>query len=222
MSTETVLVIGANRGIGFELATRFLKRGYKVFGTYRPQTKEDVSVAELKSTGVQTIELDYGDEASIIDAAKTLDGAKLDILINCGAIYNTWDEKPFIEQTADDLLSHFKINVVDNPRIITMSSDFASIADNTGGNVCYRISKSGVNQLTRTMAIDLGKLGSRVKTLAVHPGWLQTKMTEWTGDDDMDECMSSLVEVVARFGTAEGADIPNGGYVKWNGDIMAY
>ncbi|KAK4174695.1 putative transcriptional factor [Triangularia setosa] len=47
-------------------------------------------------------------------------------------------------------------------------------------------------------------------------------MTEWTGDDDMDECMSSLVEVIARFGTASGADIPNGGYVRWNGDITAY
>lgn len=103
-----------------------------------------------------------------------------------------------------------------------MSSDFASVADNTGGNVCYRLSKSGVNQLTRTMVIDLGKLGSKIKTLAVHPGCLQTKMMEWTGDDNMDECMSSLVSVVARFGTASGTDLPNGGYVKWNGDIMAY
>lgn len=89
-----------------------------------------------------------------------------------------------------------------------MSSDFASVADNTGGNVCYRISKFGVNQLTRTMVIDLGKLGSKIKKLAVHPGCLQTKMMEWTGDDNMDECMSSLVSVVARFGTASGTDLP--------------
>lgn len=86
---RTVLDIGANGGIGFQLATRFLKEGYKVFGTYRPQTKDDVSVAELEGTGVQSIELDYANEESINPAAKGFAGEKLDILINCGAIYNT-------------------------------------------------------------------------------------------------------------------------------------
>ncbi|KAK4664559.1 uncharacterized protein QC763_0087240 [Podospora pseudopauciseta] len=106
---RTVLVIGANGGIGFQLATRFLKEGYKVFGTYRPQTKDDVSVAEMRwgrpqatallflilklrqldETGVQSIELDYANEESTTAAAKGFAGEKLDILINCGAIYNT-------------------------------------------------------------------------------------------------------------------------------------
>ncbi|KAK4174696.1 hypothetical protein QBC36DRAFT_356649 [Triangularia setosa] len=133
MSTETVLGIGQTnhvrllelltinhidfierrqQSIGIELATRFLKKGYKVFGTYRPQTKEDGSVAEHERTGARTIELDYADEASMNTAANHLDGEKLDILINCGATYNTWDEKPFTKQSADDLVSHSKINVV--------------------------------------------------------------------------------------------------------------
>jgi NAD(P)-dependent dehydrogenase (short-subunit alcohol dehydrogenase family) len=81
------------------------------------------------------------------------------------------------------------------------------LLDNTGGNASYRISKAGVNQLTKTMAMDLTKMGSNVLVLAVHPGHVATKMTH----------MSSLVNVITKFGT-----VHDGKYVKWNGVIMAY
>ena len=95
--------------------------------------------------------------------------------------------------------------------------------DNTGGNICYRISKAGVNQLTKNMAVDLTNLGvSNVLTLAIHPGYVATKMTGFYGEDDMETCMSSLVSTIERFGSPEGEDIPVGGYVKWDGSVMAY
>lgn len=73
------------------------------------------------------------------------------------------------------------------------------------------------------MAADLEKAGTaNIKTLAVHPGYVATKMTGYYGEDDMETCMSSLVKVIERFGTASGVDIPNGGYVRWNGEIMSY
>lgn len=73
------------------------------------------------------------------------------------------------------------------------------------------------------MAVDFDKLGNKtIRTLAVHPGYLPTKMTGFYGPDDMETCMGSLVGVIERFGTDEGKDIPNGGYVRWNGEVMAY
>jgi NAD(P)-dependent dehydrogenase (short-subunit alcohol dehydrogenase family) len=79
------------------------------------------------------------------------------------------------------------------------------------------------------MAVDLDlekqqsdAAAKEVLALAVHPGYVATKMTGFYGEDDMDTCMSSLVSVVERFGTPDGNDIPNGGYVRWNGEIMAY
>lgn len=73
------------------------------------------------------------------------------------------------------------------------------------------------------MAVDLEKLGTaNIKTLAVHPGYVATKMTGYIGEDDMETCMSSLVQVIERFGTEAGKDLPNGGYVRWNGEVMAY
>ena len=95
--------------------------------------------------------------------------------------------------------------------------------DNTGGNASYRISKAAVNQLTKTVAEDIGKLGTmNVRTLAVHPGYVATKMTGFYGEDDMETCMLSLVDLIERFGTEGGREIPTGAYVKWNGERMLY
>jgi NAD(P)-dependent dehydrogenase (short-subunit alcohol dehydrogenase family) len=232
---QDVLIIGANRGIGFELTQRLLSHGHRVYGTYRPQSREDSTVSRLKAAGAQALEVDFVSEESIVQAATHFDNTKLDILINCAGIYNQWDEKPFTEHTAEDLEWFFKVNVV-GPflttkyflpalskstlgKVINMSSDFASIADNTGGNVCYRISKCAVNQLTKTTAMDLQRLAPNVIALAVHPGYLPTKMTGFYGEDDMEECMTGLVDVVEKFGQEgeQGMRLANGSYVKWNG-----
>lgn len=74
------------------------------------------------------------------------------------------------------------------------------------------------------MAADLGKLGlgGRVQTLAVHPGYVPTKMTGYYGEDDMDVCMTGLVDVIEKLGTPLGQHLPSGGYVRWDGQLMAY
>lgn len=73
------------------------------------------------------------------------------------------------------------------------------------------------------MAMDLATIAPNVITLAVHPGYVPTKMTGYVGNDDMETCMTSLVNIVEMFGTPEArTDLPNGGYVKWNGDKMDY
>jgi len=235
---DTILIIGANRGIGFELASRLHRQGYTVLGTYRPQTRDDPSVKELLQEGINTLELDFTDEDSIIRASQEFGNRQLDVLINCAGVYHLWDHKLFTEQTAEDLMYHFKVNVVgpfltskhflphlsrsEYGRIINVSSDFASIADNTGGNACYRISKCALNQLTRTMAIDLKNVAPNVHTLAVHPGFVATKMTGFEGEDDMEECMSNLVNLVRSFSGDTHDKLPNGGYVRWNGERMDY
>jgi len=79
-----------------------------------------------------------------------------------------------------------------------------------------------VNQLTRNTALDLKKQGSKVVALAIHPGWLATKMTGFYGEDDWGTCIASIADTVERFGTDEGRAIENGGYVKWDGTRMDY
>jgi NAD(P)-dependent dehydrogenase (short-subunit alcohol dehydrogenase family) len=96
-------------------------------------------------------------------------------------------------------------------------------SDNNGGNTCYRLAKCALNQLTKTQAKDLKKLAPNVITLAVHPGYVATKMTGFYGEDDMDECMEGFTNIVEKFGQkGEEERIPNGGYVRWNGEKMNY
>jgi NAD(P)-dependent dehydrogenase (short-subunit alcohol dehydrogenase family) len=96
------------------------------------------------------------------------------------------------------------------------------LTDNGGGNACYRISKAALNQLTKTMAADLEKEGSNVLVLAVHPGWVATKMTGFYGEDDMNTCMAALADTIERFGTDQADDLPNGGYVRYDGKRIEY
>lgn len=100
--------------------------------------------------------------------------------------------------------------------------DTDTLPDNLGGNAPYRISKAAVNQLTKTMAADLAGLGSAVRTLAVHPGFVATKMTGFVAEDDMQTCMDSLVGVIERFAAGDGVEYPSGAYVRWDGSRMDY
>lgn len=96
------------------------------------------------------------------------------------------------------------------------------ILDNSeGGNLCYRLSKTAVNQLTKTLAVDLATMGYKISALAIHPGYLATKMNDFYGEDDMEESMNSLVKTIETFGMAEDKKIPNGGYVDRNGNVLA-
>ncbi|KAL9109734.1 MAG: hypothetical protein Q9227_005603 [Pyrenula ochraceoflavens] len=132
--------------------------------------------------------------------------------------------------SAEDLIWHFKVNTVgpflttkhfmpllekcERGKVINISSDMGSIgADNTtGGNLPYRISKTALNQFTRTAAVDLEGLGKNVKTIAVHPGFLATKMTGFYGEDRMETSVEGLVSILEHFGVLEkGSNLPNGG-----------
>ncbi|KAL9622382.1 MAG: hypothetical protein Q9160_003225 [Pyrenula sp. 1 TL-2023] len=234
-----IFIIGANRGIGFELTRRLSANGHNVFASYRPQSRDDDSVAKLAKIAKKSFEVDFTEEASIAAAAKSFGDHKLDILINCAGVYYLWDDKPFTEMSADDFLWFFKVNTLgpilaskhflpalskgEAGRIVNISSDFASIEDNDGGNAVYKVSKAALNQFTKGAGMELQKLGTNVQTLAVHPGFVPTRMTGYVGDNDLDECMEELVDVIECFASKDGkANLKNGGYVNWKGETMRF
>ena len=102
-------------------------------------------------------------------------------------------------------------------------STILTTIDNIGGNACYRLAKCALNNLTKTQAEDLKKIAPNVVTLAIHPGYVATKMTGFYGEDDMEECMTGFVRIVENFGQkGQEEKLPNGGYVRWNGEKMNY
>jgi NAD(P)-dependent dehydrogenase (short-subunit alcohol dehydrogenase family) len=182
----TVLVTGANRGIGLELCRQLTRRGDTVIGACRAPS------AELKALGVRiTCGIDVADAAGPELLAAELAGVDLDVLVNNAGVLSV--------ETLDDLdlerVRHqFEVNALGPLRVTAallpnlkrgavvaiVSSRVGSLTDNRSGGVYgYRISKAAVNMAGVNLAHDLRERGVSVAIL--HPGLVATEMTGGEG-----------------------------------------
>lgn len=210
----TVLVTGANRGIGLEYARQFAAKGYRVIGTAR-----DVSaVDELTATGAQVEALDVTDAASVAALAKRLDGVAIDILVNNAGMFDRSDSSldkvdfAMMEQTfAVNTFGPLRVTqaLVPNLRlgerklIVNMSSHLGSIAHSTGGWYAYRSSKTALNQINKILSVELGKEG--ITAVVLHPGWVRTELGGMNATYGADESVRGLINVI------EGLDADDNG-----------
>jgi NAD(P)-dependent dehydrogenase (short-subunit alcohol dehydrogenase family) len=186
-----ILITGANRGIGLELARQCAARGDEVFACARtPDSAHDLK----RLNNVTIVPLDVVDESSIA-AAATFVSAKvnaLDILINNAAINpETPPYESFGQLQAQSIMEVLHTNTVaplivaqafmsllgqgNNPRLINVSSGMGSITDRSyGGSHSYCMSKAALNMASRGLASDLRS--RRVIVIALDPGWVQTDM----------------------------------------------
>jgi NAD(P)-dependent dehydrogenase (short-subunit alcohol dehydrogenase family) len=190
--TRVVLVTGANRGIGHELARQLALRGDTVVLTARDLAKAEQAVTTLPGhLRVLARRLDVTDPASIEQVASDLDRryGRLDVLVNNAAIhYDTWQQA----STADlqvvrealevNLLGAWQTSLTllpllrgsDHGRIVNVSSEAGSLAGMDGGTPAYNVSKAALNALTRLLAGELRR--DRILVNAVCPGWVATDM----------------------------------------------
>lgn len=223
--TATVLITGANRGIGLEYARQFEAKGYTVIGTARQPDE----ATELKALGVRVEALDVTDAASVAALAKRLDGVPIDVLINNAGIGDRGDtdvlatDLELFERTlAVNTIGPLRVTQALLPNlsagtrkhIVNMSSRLGSIALNNGKFPAYRASKAALNQVSRSLSIDLGKQGFVV--VAVHPGWVRTEMGGAEAPLLPDESVRGLLALIERLAASDngrfydylGAEIP--------------
>jgi NAD(P)-dependent dehydrogenase (short-subunit alcohol dehydrogenase family) len=190
--TRIVLVTGANRGIGRELARQLVARGDTVVLTARDLAKAERAAATLP--GPQRVlarRLDVTDPATIAQVAADLDRrhGRLDVLVNNAAIhYDTWqrastaDLGVVTEALEVNLLGAWQTSLTLLPllrasahgRIVNVSSEAGSLAGMDGGAPAYSVSKAALNALTRLLAGELRR--DRILVNAVCPGWVATDM----------------------------------------------
>lgn len=218
----TVVVTGANRGIGLELAKQCKERGDTVIAGCRSSSPELDALGVRVETGV-----DVGDDSSVQDFAERLAGVSIDLLINNAGILSreTLDDLDF-----DRIRQQFEVNAIgpvrvthalrgqlaEGARVGIVTSRMGSIADNTsGGMYGYRMSKAAVNTAGVSLAHDLKGRGVAVALL--HPGFVKTGMTGGNGHVEAHEAAAGLLERLS------GLDLENTG-TFWHakGDVLPW
>jgi NAD(P)-dependent dehydrogenase (short-subunit alcohol dehydrogenase family) len=190
--TRVVLVTGANRGIGRELARQLALRGDVVVLTARDLAKaERVAAALPGQEQVLARRLDVTDPASVEQVAAELGSlhGRLDVLVNNAAVhYDTWqrattaDLEVVREALEVNLLGAWQTSLTLLPllrqsrhgRIVNVSSEAGSLASMDGGPPAYNVSKAALNALTRMLAGELRR--DHILVNAVCPGWVATDM----------------------------------------------
>jgi NAD(P)-dependent dehydrogenase (short-subunit alcohol dehydrogenase family) len=222
---HTVLITGANRGLGLEFARQYAADGWTVIGTARrPEQAEDLSALD-----VEVLQLDVADRDSIAAFAASLDGRSIDLLINNAGIFPRVSEIANVD--ADDYLQTLVVNslgpvlitqaVMPNLRagelkqIVNITSGLASIEGNSGGYYGYRESKAALNMFTSSLAAELGPDG--FTCLALHPGWVRTDMGGPNANLSPEESVSSMRAVLGEV-TVED----NGRYLGYDGTQVAW
>ncbi|MCU4653966.1 SDR family oxidoreductase [Roseibacterium sp. SDUM158016] len=207
----TILITGANRGIGAGLAEAYRARGQDVIAAAR--TGGDAAV-------------DVTDPASVAALAEGLADRTLDLLVCNAGIYQDKGERLEDGFGADLWARTFAVNVTgvfltvqaflphlsraSAPKIAIVSSQMGSNMRANGGSYIYRASKAAATNLGRNLARDLAPRGIAVGIY--HPGWVRTDM----GGSEADITLSESVEgLVARFDALSAAT--TGEFLTWDG-----
>jgi NAD(P)-dependent dehydrogenase (short-subunit alcohol dehydrogenase family) len=216
-----VVITGANRGIGLELARHYQARGWRVTGVCREPS------AELEKVAARIIEgIDVTSEASVGRFVAALRGQTVDLLINNAGILlqETLGDLDFDSlrlQMETNAFAPFRIcvallsNLPAGSKIANITSRMGSITDNaSGGHYGYRASKAAFNALGRSLAIDLKERGIAVAQL--HPGFVKTRMVNFGGLISPEESAAGLaariealnLENSGSFWHSNGEELP--------------
>jgi len=224
----TVLITGANRGLGLEFTRQYAADGWRVIATCRDPLKSQ-GLAPLQGN-IEVHTLDVTDNAQIQALAKTLKKEPIDLLLNNAGIYGPRPAKlggvdyaAWADAMRVNAMSPLKVSecfldhivAADMRKIVTVSSKMGSIGDNdAGGSYIYRSSKAALNAVMKCLSVDLKPRG--ISVAVMHPGWVRTDMGGPGGLIDADESVTGMRQVIAglnleksgRFYNYDGAEIP--------------
>jgi NAD(P)-dependent dehydrogenase (short-subunit alcohol dehydrogenase family) len=225
--SSTILITGANRGIGLEFVRQYAEIGCKIIACCRNSLFIDA--VQALDVAVEIELLDVASSTSIESLGDRLSGRAIDLVINNAAVRGHIGGLADID--ADDFLATMQVNVL-APLLLTrallpalssgrgrtvamISSRAGSITEghDDDGDYAYRCSKSALNMATAKLAYEFRTLNF----FALHPGWVKTDM----GGPDAEISASESVAGMRRvLSTLKPGD--SGAFLAYNGSTIAW
>jgi NAD(P)-dependent dehydrogenase (short-subunit alcohol dehydrogenase family) len=228
---STVVVTGANRGLGLELARVYASHGDRVIAACRNPAAAD----ELAAVTDNVHAVDMGDEHSITDFVEDIGDQPVDIVLNNAGIdarnLGAADsERDVLTQTPAQLMGQVAVNAVGpwllsrgllpqlrraaNPRIVNMTSQIGSmeVGQRIGRDVGYAASKAALNMITIKLAVRLRDEG--ITAIVLHPGHLRTDMGGAAAAMHPADAARQIVALVEGLTIAD-----TGTFRRWDGSV---
>lgn len=220
--SRTVVITGANRGIGLSFARLYQEQGCSVFAVCRKASPE------LINLGVNVInEVDVTSPQGLKRLVCELKDTKIDLLINNAGllrdeILGEINESTILQQFKTNALAPILVteavmaSLVTGGKVALITSRMGSVTDNTsGGRYGYRMSKAALNIAGVSLAHDMKPLGIAVAIL--HPGLVGTDMIGGKGDITPDEAAQRLSQRIDELNLSN-----SGTFWHSNGDVLPW
>lgn len=221
---DTVLITGANRGVGLALARHYRKAGWEVIGICRANGDDTAELRQVTSRIIEAIDVTRAEDVARL--AVELEGQDIALLINnagllkderlgeldFGSIQAQMEVNAYAPlRVTEALLS----NLVEGSKVANITSRMGSIADNdSGGRYGYRASKAALNAFGKSLAVDLAPRG--IAVIQLHPGYVQTRMVNFGGLITPEEAAAGIaariedltLESTGSFWHSNGEELP--------------
>ena len=224
----TVLITGANRGLGLEFVRSFAADGWRVHACARNIEK----AKRVKAIEGEVIchKLDVTNGLKVASLARELAEEPLDLLINNAGVYGP--RTGFGETDYEEWAAVLQVNTLAPLRVVerfvsmldkgeaktvvNISSRMGSIASNDNGSAyVYRSSKAALNMITKGLSVDLAPRG--ITVVSFHPGWVQTDMGGESADIPAEDSIAGMRKVIAGLTPAD-----SGKFFNYDGNEIAW
>jgi NAD(P)-dependent dehydrogenase (short-subunit alcohol dehydrogenase family) len=224
---STVLITGANRGLGLEFARQYARDGWRVIATARDPEKADA--LRRLGAGVAIHRLDVADFDAIAALGHALGKETIDVLIANAGIMGPRVTPETVDREAEAWLQTLRVNTLaplalagafetqvarsEQRKMVAISSGLGSIGSDTGGGMyAYRSSKAALNAVWHSYAID----HPEIIAVLLSPGWVRTDMGGAGAPLAPDDSIARLRRIIAglskadsgRFYAHDGKPIP--------------
>ena len=225
---NTVLILGASRGIGYEFARQYVQEGWRVLATAR----DDAGCTQLQAIGAEVFKLDVAKPNSVSGLSWRLDGEKLDLaLYVAGVIDRNSPQTPPTQEEFDRIMHTNVLGAMQAlpqvaPWVAEANGTFAFISSvmasmtltDSGGASLYKVSKAALNMVVRTAPSDFPK----VTWLALSPGWVQTDMGGNTAPLTVLDSVAQMRATLNSVGGTEKRAAVQGQFLNYDGSTLPW